>query len=38
MLLDVVRKSEDDVIKIDGISVSKFELVGKIENIEELEN
>ena len=38
MLVDSLRQSEDDVIKIDGVPISKFELVAKIENIQEMDN
>ena len=38
MLIEAIRKSEDDVVKIDGISVSKFEIIGKIEHVNEMDN
>lgn len=38
MLIHALSLSDDDVIKIDGIPASKFELVGKIENINEMDN
>lgn len=38
MLIEALGKSEDDLVKIDGLAATKFEIVGKIEHVSEMEN
>ena len=38
MLIECLKNSEDEALKLNGVIISKFELVAKIENIQEMDN